>query len=201
MKRLAVGILLFDEVEVLDFAGPFEVFATARDENGEPLCDVMTISGKAGTVSARNGLMVTPSATTDVAGPLDILIVPGGYGAEQVEIRNASLLSWIAAQEKEVLILASVCTGAFLLAEAGLLAGLPATTHWMDIPRLRSEYPEVHVRENIRFVDTGHIITSAGISAGIDMSLHILGRLFGTETAERTARRMEYRLADITPEK
>jgi transcriptional regulator GlxA family with amidase domain len=102
------------------------------------------------------------------------------------------LLDWIAAQDRTTQLTTSVCTGAFLLAARGLLDGLPATTHWGSIERLRNTHPRVDVRDDVRYVDNGHIVTSAGVSAGIDMSLHIVGRLLGDEVARETARNMEY---------
>ncbi|MBY9082468.1 DJ-1/PfpI family protein [Paenibacillus sp. HN-1] len=128
---------------------------------------------------------------------LFILIIPGGYGAEKIEIHNSAVIQWIQEQFTKVELLASVCTGAFLPAEAGLLEGKSATTHWMDIDRLASEYPDVKVLSNKRYVDEGRVITSGGISSGILMSLHVIRRLIGEEIALNTAKRMEYDIAGI----
>ena len=188
-----VGILIFNEVEVLDFAGPFEVFsiATAEDKQSKLFC-VKTIAETKKTISARNGLKVTPDYDFIDCPSLDILIIPGGYGAEEIEIHNHRLLSWIQQRAADTPIVASVCTGAFLLAEAGLLNGKRATTHWMDIDRLEREYPKLSVQRNVKFVDEGSILTAGGISAGINLSFYLLKKLYGDAVANETAKRMEY---------
>jgi transcriptional regulator GlxA family with amidase domain len=192
MSKSVVGILIFDDVEVLDFAGPFEVFATTHlPGEDDRAFHVVTIAEQADVVKCRGGLLVQPHHTIDDHPPLDILLVPGGYGTRR-EVNNARLLDWIAAQDRTTQLTTSVCTGAFLLAARGLLDRLPATTHWGSIERLKSAHPLVDVRDDIRYVDNGHVITSAGVSAGIDMSLHIVERLLGEEVARETARNMEY---------
>ncbi|MGI8586199.1 MAG: DJ-1/PfpI family protein [Chloroflexia bacterium] len=190
-----VGILLFDDVEVLDFCSPFEVFSTAGRTNGDKGARapfrVFTLAEHPGLVRCRGGLSVQPDYSLDAAPPLDLLVVPGGWGTRR-EVSNTHLLDWIAARDRETLLTLSVCTGAFLLAERGLLDSLPATTHWASLDRLRTTYPRIDVRAEVRYVDTGHIVTSAGISAGIDMSLHIVSRLCGPAVAQTKAREMEY---------
>ncbi|PXY43585.1 DJ-1/PfpI family protein [Flavobacterium hydrophilum] len=193
-NRLNVGIFIFNEVEVLDFAGPFEVFSIAENEN-EKLFKVITITENGEMIAARNGLKIQPNVSFNETPDLDILIIPGGYGAEEIEIKNKKVIEWIKTQNQKVKILASVCTGAFLLAEAGLLDHKKATTHWMDIPRLEKEYPNITVVKDVRFVDQNVIITSGGISSGINMSFHIIKKLYGLEIAETTAKRMEYDIA------
>jgi transcriptional regulator GlxA family with amidase domain len=195
-KFYCVGILLFDEVEVLDFAGPFEVFSIASvpEQSNKPFL-VQTVSQYGKMIKARNGLMVQPNFSFENAPDFDILIVPGGYGAEEIEINNGTVIQWIKNQKNKVELIASVCTGAFLLAKAGLLNDKRATTHWMDIDRLEREFPHVNMERNCKFIDEGSIITSGGIAAGIHMSFHILKRLLGEEVVKTTARRMEY---DIT---
>lgn len=192
MKKRKVGIFLYNEVEVLDFAGPFEVFSIAGNET-KPF-DVHTVSEKGSLISARNGLKVQPDYSFSNHPPFDILIIPGGYGAEEIEIHNEQVIQWIQKQKINVEILASVCTGAFLLAKAGLLDGKQATTHWMDMDTLEKEYPKIELIKDTKFVDEGAILTSGGISAGINMSFHIVRRLYGEELARATARRMEYDL-------
>ncbi|GGF16285.1 DJ-1/PfpI family protein [Flavobacterium limi] len=189
-----VGIFIFNEVEVLDFAGPFEVFSIAEKGN-EKLFKVIIISENGEMTAARNGLKILPDASFDQTPDLDILIIPGGYGAEEIEIKNKKVIDWIKTQNQKVQILASVCTGAFLLAESGLLDHKKATTHWMDIPRLEKEYPNVSIVKDTKFVDEDKIITSGGISSGINMSFHIIKKLHGLEIAEATAKRMEYDIA------
>lgn len=193
LKQWKVGILLFDEVEVLDFAGPFEVFSLASYAQTEtkPFM-VRTISQVKEPVRARNGLQILPDFCFRDNPSFDIVIIPGGYGAEEIEIHNEVVIDWIKEQVQKVELLASVCTGAFLLAKAGLLDGKKATTHWMDLDRLEKEFPLVEVQRGQKFVDQGKIITSAGISAGIDMSFYIIGKLLGDDIARLTARRMEY---------
>ncbi len=194
MKEIIqVGILLFNEVEVLDFAGPFEVFSVAT-ENNTKLFNAFTIGESDKTIIARNGLKVIPEYTIQNHPELDILIIPGGYGAEHIEIKNKTILNWIKAQQAKVDMLASVCTGAFLLAQSGILDNIKATTHWMDLDRLENEYPKVTVIRGVKFVDEGKIITAGGISAGINMSFHIIERLLGKKVVEETAKRMEYDL-------
>lgn len=195
-NKVKVGIFLFNEVEVLDFAGPFEVFSIASKDN-QKLFQVDTIGETGELISARNGLKVLPKVRIEDCPPYDILIIPGGYGAEEIEIRNPVVIDWIKEQKGKVQILASVCTGAFLLAEAGILDHKRATSHWMDLDRLEKEYPKVNVVRDVKFMDEDAVITSGGISAGISMSFHIVKRLFGLEVAKSTAKRMEYDI-DLT---
>ncbi len=190
-----VGIVIFDEVEVLDFCGPFEVFSVARPpgqtEDDFRLFTVLTVAQESRLVRCRGGLLVQPHHTIDDHPPLDILVVPGGPGTRQ-ERCNDKLLDWIADQNSRTELTTSICTGAFLLAERGILDGRPATTHWASVEWMRDQYPAVDMRADARVIDSGHVVTSAGVSAGIDMALHVVARLHGTETAAWTARRMEY---------
>jgi len=122
----------------------------------------------------------------------DLLIVPGGYGAEEIEIHNTVLLDWLKQRAETTPTVASVCTGAFLLAEAGLLNEKRATTHWMDLDRLKKDYPAILVQKGVKFVDEGDILTAGGTSAGINLSFHLLRKFFGADIARQTAKRMEY---------
>jgi transcriptional regulator GlxA family with amidase domain len=194
-NKKRVGIFLFNEVEVLDFAGPFEVFSLASQE-GIKLFETTTIGEEGNMITARNGLNVTPNYSFSTAPKLDILIVPGGYGAEHIELKNKSVLRWIKNQYQDIEILASVCTGAFILAEAGILDNLRATTHWMDLNRLEKEYPKINAVRNKKYIDEGKILTSGGISAGINMAFHIIRRLYGQSAVSETAKRMEYDLIE-----
>ena len=195
-KRRTVGILIFDDVEVLDFCGPFEVFSVARPvglhDDEARLFDAVTVAETASTISARHSLKVEPDYTIKDHPPLDILVVPGGRGTRK-EMHNKALLAWIEAQHSHTELTTSVCTGAFLLAELGLLDGKRATTYWGSVPFMRETYQGVKMEEDVRFVDEGRIVTSAGISAGIDMSLHIVARFHAEDVAAWTARRMEYK--------
>ncbi len=189
-----VGILVFDEVELLDMAGPYAVFTTAArvwaraQPPGTPaLFSVTTIARRPGPVRARAGLRLQPDHRLADHPPLAYAIVPGGV--VDAELGQPELMAWIAAQARTARILASVCTGALLLAQAGVLDGLDATTHWEDLDALR---PAVRVQDGVRWVDQGGIVTLAGISAGIGMSLHLVQRLHGRDLAVRTERQMDF---------
>lgn len=197
-QRRTVGILIFDDVEVLDFCGPFEVFSVSRGLGGDGtrdeaavLFDVLTIAERPDPVRAVGGLTVLPAATIADHPALDIVVVPGGRGTRR-EMTNPAILGWIAAQRSQAELTTSVCTGSFLLGANGLLDGLGATTHWASIDRLREIAPAATVHADQRVVDEGAVVTSAGISAGIDMALHVVARLHGEATATATARTMEY---------
>jgi transcriptional regulator GlxA family with amidase domain len=193
---LIVGILVFDQVEVLDVAGPFEVFTVTRlnkelrQEESSPF-RVLLVSENMDQVSAVGGLRFTPDVTLDNCPELDLLIVPGGWGT-RTQVKNANLLKWIANKSRRTRLTGSVCTGSSLLGEAGLLDGREATTHWRTFDFLRQAAPKAYIREDLRVTMDGSIFTSAGISAGIDMALHIVSYLFGTKTGEATALQMEY---------
>ncbi|RXK85736.1 DJ-1/PfpI family protein [Filimonas effusa] len=192
-KPIEVGIFIFDEVEVLDFAGPFEVLSLAA-ENGAKCFHVCTIAVNNARVVARNGLQVLPDYSFDDEKHMDILIVPGGHGAQR-ERKNSAVIEWIKKVDKTTTITASVCTGALILAETKLLDNKKATTHWMYFNQVEEEYPAIEMIRNTKYVEDGKIITSAGISAGIDMSFFIVQKLLGKNVAVETAKRMEY---DIT---
>lgn len=186
-----LAILLFDDVEVLDFCGPFEVFSVANRFTDLPVFNVLTVAEKTGPVLTRGGLSVNPHQRLMDCPRPDLLLVPGGQGARK-EMHNPALINWIKqASEKAELVL-SVCTGALLLAKAGLLNGLEATTHHGAIDLLRQTVSNTTVHDGRRFVDNGRVVCSAGIAAGIDMSLYIVGKLLGQEIAEKTAWQMEY---------
>lgn len=193
--RTQVGILIFEDAEVLDFCGPFEVFsiAAAAGATGDDakLYDVHIIAEQGDIVSCRNGLLVQPHATIDQHPDLDIVVVPGGQGTRRV-MSNPRVLQWVRAQAERADLMTSVCTGAFVLAESGILHGRRATTHWASIDGLRDSYPGITVHKEQRWVDEGRIITSAGVSAGIDMALHVIERMHGPAIAKETARNMEY---------
>ena len=194
-RVLDIGILVFPEVEVLDFAGPFEVFSVAsriaHSEIGVEAPFRVSIVGASGAVvMARHGLGVYPHVGFADAPQFDLLVVAGGVVDQPMG--DAATLDWIGEQDRGAALTASVCTGAFVLARVGLLDGLQATTHWDDVDGLRLAFPQVEVLENVAYVDQGRIVTSAGISAGIGMSLHLVGRILGLGMARATARRMEY---------
>jgi transcriptional regulator GlxA family with amidase domain len=188
-RVLQVALLLFPEVEVLDFAGPFEVFSLAGALTEPRRFHVMTVA--ATPLLTVGGLRLTPSHSFDTCPQADILLLPGGIGSRRA-IKDQRLMDWVAAQAAGASIVASICTGALLLGRLGLLDGLRVTTHWGSLDLLQQMVPNAIVQANSRFIDTGRIVTSAGISAGIDMSLHLVARLAGETLAELVAQEMEY---------
>jgi transcriptional regulator GlxA family with amidase domain len=187
-----VAIFIFDDVEVLDFCGPFEVFGVTGAHTDPPAFRVYTVAEKAGPIRAVNGLSVNPHYTLAECPPPDILLVPGGMGTRR-EMHNPVVLDWIRRCSGSAELVLSVCTGALLLATSGLLEGLAATTHHGALDLLRQVAPHTTICPDKRFVDNGHIILSAGISAGIDMSLYVVSKLLGESAARSTAEHMEYR--------
>ena len=190
-QKRNVAILIFDEVEVLDFCGPFEAFGVTGYKDGTEPFNVYTVAQELGPVIARNGLSINPTYTITDCPRSDILVVPGGLGTRK-EMDNPVLREWIEDQAKEAELTLSVCTGALLLAKAGLLEGLSATTHHDSMELLKEVAPDATIEEEKRFVDNDRIVLSAGISAGIDASLHLVAKLLGTQQALETARYMEY---------
>jgi transcriptional regulator GlxA family with amidase domain len=192
---LAVGIYLFNNAEVLDFAGPFEVLTTANRVSLRRFPDrvvpfkVFTVAKTANVIQARAGLKAEPDFSLKSCPTIDLLIVPGGVVDE--ELKDEEVVAWVRETSSGAQLVASVCTGAFLLAKAGLLHGRRATTHWEDIADLKTQFPSVLVQEDVRWVDEGPVVSSAGIAAGIDMALHLVARLAGSELAETTARQMD----------
>ena len=190
---LQVAILIFDGVEVLDAMGPFEVFSVAsrlRSADSEAFT-VSLVARSNAVVTARGGLKLIPDAVFDDIAKYDLLIVPGGV-TERAEA-DAETMHWLALHGTSSKLVASVCTGAFLLAKAGILTDQTVTTHWEDTDALAEAYPALTVLENIRWLNSGIIYTSAGISAGIDLSLHLVEVMTSADQADRTARQMDYR--------
>jgi len=197
---LRVGIYVYDEVEVLDFAGPYEVFSTASRVQGRldaaapPPFAVGLVAERAGPVRARAGFTVVPQHAFEDHPPLDLLLVPGGV--HDAELGKPRVIDWIRRQHAGARLTASVCTGAFLLAKAGVVDGLAVTTHWEDVGDLRRAFPGLAVREGVRWIEHDRVVTSAGISAGLDMALRLVARFAGQPLAERTARQMDYEWRD-----
>ena len=198
MKKINVGILIFDEVEVLDFAGPFEVFSrtrllkgaeSRRSDDSAPF-NPFTISIDTKHLTATGGLKIIADYTLDNFPKIDILIIPGGFGTRTL-LNNESLLKWIKAVSAKANITASVCTGSLLLAKAGLLEGKRATTHWGAIEALKSISKDITVINDRRIVND-EIITSAGVSSGIDMAFMIVENLYGEQVASDTAKYIEF---------
>jgi len=183
---MTTGILLYDDTEELDWAGPWEVFTMAsRDVDS-----VVTIAERPGPIHCRKGLRVLPDHTFEDAPALDVLVVPGGQGSRQ-EVSNPVLLDWIAEVAPGCAWVTSVCTGSFLLHAAGPARGKRVTTHWASIERFRAE-GDVTVLEHVRYVRDGNLVTAAGVSAGIDMALWVVGQAYGVEHARFTQRAIEY---------
>jgi transcriptional regulator GlxA family with amidase domain len=197
IRTRSVGLLLFPGFEPLDAFGPVEAFVMAEwpgstAENPRPF-RVVTVAQSSAPVAMRGGVRVVPDHALAGCPPLDLLIVPGGPGA-RAEYRNPALLEFVAARAREVELVASVSTGAALLARAGLLSGLDATTNRRAFDWVTSvSPPDVRWDRTRRWVDAGRVVTSAGVSAGTDMALHLVARLAGEEVAEAAAARMEYR--------
>jgi len=198
MKRDTVGIFLFDDVEVLDFAGPFEVFSrtrlvpgaeSRRTDDSAPFT-VFTVARSAAPVVAIGGLTIVPSYSWGTAPPIDILVIPGGFGTRGL-LRDAAALAWIRDAASRASLVTSVCSGALLLAQNGLLRGRRATTHWAALDLLASLDATIDVQRGVRVVsDT--IVTSAGVSAGMDMAFAVVEKLHGPEVARETAHYIEY---------
>ena len=196
MNRKAVGIVVFENVEVLDFCGPFEVFSVTRMNEGrrreEPSpFKVFLLAETTSPVVATGGMKVLPDYDLDSCPQVDILVVPGGWGTRK-EMNNERLLKWIVDRSRQAEMLTSVCTGALLLGKAGLLDGKRATTHWRSLDVMQELFPKVTVEKGVHFAEDGALFTSAGISAGIDMSLKVVVRYCGEAVARATARHMEY---------
>jgi transcriptional regulator GlxA family with amidase domain len=199
-NRKVVGIIIFPDVEVLDFCGPFEVFSVTRLDEAErrntpsPF-KLLLVAEHMDPVTASGGLKVLPDCTLSDCPELEVLVVPGGWGTRR-EINNVALIAWIAQRGRRVETLTSVCTGAMLLGRAGLLDGRRATTHWRSLAWMRESFPAVAVEEDLHVVEDGNVLTSAGVSAGIDLALHVVARYYGEAVARATARHMEYRFLE-----
>ena len=186
-----VAVLIFDDVELLDFCGPLEVFSvTGRQDDLSPF-NVYTVAERLDPITTRNQLSVNPQYNIHDCPQPDILLIPGGQGTRR-KMNNPTLINWIKDCSQKAELVLSVCTGALLLAKAGLLEGLTATTHHSAIDPLKEVAPNAKIQTNKRFVDNGKIILSAGISAGIDMSLYVVAKLLGKEQALKTAQYTEY---------
>jgi len=203
VHKLNVGILMFDGVEVLDFAGPFEVFSqtrlvpgveSRRSDASAPF-RVFTVTRNGETVTATGDLQLTPRYSFQTSPPIDLLVVPGGYGTRAL-LRDRETLDWICTTAAKAKKVTSVCTGSLLLAQAGLLDGRRATTHWGALDLLQeisdAREADISIQHDLRFVDDG-IITSAGVSAGIDMALHVVEQVCGASVAAETAHYMDYK--------
>jgi transcriptional regulator GlxA family with amidase domain len=186
-----IGILLFDEVEELDAVGPWEVLShwtRSYPEDGWAVC-LLSPGGQ--QVTAAKGMVIGGQHALDDSPPLQVLIHPGGQGTRRL-MRDEAHLGWVRSQRERVPLMASVCTGALVYAAAGLLRGRPVTTYWNAFEALAAADPSVQLRRGERYVDDGDIVTSAGVSAGIDMALHLVARLSGPEREAQVRRGIEY---------
>ena len=195
-----IAIFIFDDVEVLDFAGPFEIFSVCGlRSGGEKPFNVYTVAEKK-NISARNNLLITANyLLTDCPAP-DIVLIPGGGGmhadgtpfGSRKEMHNELLLNWVREQNRTAELMLSVCTGSLILAKAGLLEGLEATTHWKAVEAMQTAAPNTKLSPEKRWVDNGRIILSAGVSAGIDMSFYVISKLLGKAVADENAQYIQY---------
>lgn len=186
-----IGLLLFDGVEELDAVGPWEVLAWWTRTYPEDGYDVVLLSESGGPVTAAKGMVLTPQVSRAEAPAWDIFLHPGGFGTRALAL-DARHLEWMRQLRSTVPLMTSVCTGSLVYAAAGLLSGRPATTHWSALDRLAGLDPTITVKPEDRWVDDGDIITSSGVSAGIDMALHLVRRLAGTERAREVKREIQY---------
>lgn len=186
-----IGIVLFDGVEELDAVGPWEVLAFWTRNHPADGYAVTCVSRDGGVVECAKGLSLLAHHSFADAPPFEVLIHPGGRGTRP-QLDDAGHLAWVRDQRAAVPLMTSVCTGSLVYAAAGLLTGRPATTHWSTLDRLAELDPSIDVRPDDRFVDDGDVITAAGVSAGIDMALHLVARLAGAERAREVRRGIQY---------
>ncbi len=191
MQTRNTAILIFNDVEVLDFTGPYEVFSSANTEYGGKIFNVYTIAEKDSEIKSANGLRIIPDYTLTSSPPPNILIIPGGNG-RKIEMNNSILLDWIKEKFSSLEFLLSVCTGAFILGKTGLLDGAKAATHHYSYEEFEKTFPNIKLVKNVKFIDSGKIITAAGVSSGINMSLHMISKLFGEELSKKTAEHIEF---------
>ena len=186
-----VGIFVFPGVEELDFAGPWEVLRAWERLQPDDGQHVALLAQHDGPVDCVLGLRVTPQLTWATSPPLDVLVYPGGQGTV-AQLGDETIRGWVRGLAAAGTLMTSVCTGALVFADAGLLDGRPATTHWASLDRLAGLGCDIELRPDDRFVDDGDVITSAGVSAGIDMALHLVARLAGDDHARQVRRYMQY---------
>ena len=187
-----IGIFVFPGVEELDFVGPWEVLrAWERTESADKGVAVFTLAAEAGPLTCAKGLTITPDHTWETAPPIDVLLYPGGFGTRP-HLGNDQYRTWVRDLAASGALMTSVCTGALVYADAGLLDGRPATTHWGSLDHLAALGKDIEVRPDDRYVDDGNIITAAGVSAGIDMALHLVRRLGSEERAKQVKRYIQY---------
>jgi transcriptional regulator GlxA family with amidase domain len=186
-----IGIALFEGAEELDWAGPWEVLAAWAQGWPHDGVEVFTVARADGPVTSAKGLRVLPDHTWTSAPPVDVLVYPGGAGTRR-ELADEAVLDWLRSLRARETLMTSVCTGSLVYAAAGLLRDRPATTWWGALDRLAELDPTIEVRPDDRFVDSGEVVTAAGVSAGIDMALHLVARLHSAERAKEVRRYIQY---------
>jgi transcriptional regulator GlxA family with amidase domain len=186
-----IGIALFEGAEELDFAGPWEVLGAWSRQWPEDGVEVFTVADSLEPVTCAKGLRVLPDATWETAGQFDVIVYPGGMGTRP-QLGNEAVRERLRGLARNGTLMTSVCTGALVYADAGLLDGRPATTYWAQLELLASLGRDIDVRGDDRFVDDGDVVTAAGVSAGIDMALHLVARLHSPERARDVRRYIQY---------
>ena len=186
-----IGIFLFADVEELDAVGPWEVLASWTQNWPADDWQVVTFSRSGGEVSCAKGLTIHAQYDWEHVPPLDVLVFPGGQGTRP-QLKDPSVLAWVRTLRDGGTLMTSVCTGSLVLAAAGVLTGRPATTYWNALDLLQELDPTIEVRPDERWVDSGEVITASGVSAGIDMALHLVRRLAGEERARQVRRAIQY---------
>ncbi|MBE9142292.1 DJ-1/PfpI family protein [Planktothrix mougeotii] len=191
MTQKNVAILMFNDVEILDFAAPYEIFSITSEINEDKPFNVYLVAETLNSLQSHNGLSINPDFTLLDSPVPDVIFIPGGIGTKAA-MNQLQILAWIQSKGHHADLIVSVCTGALLLAKVGLLDGLVATTHHQALEQLKVLAPQTTIVDNQRYVDNGKIITAAGISAGIDVSLYVIAKLLGDDKALKTAQYMEY---------
>jgi transcriptional regulator GlxA family with amidase domain len=192
VRAMRSAIALFDAAEELDFAGPWEVLAYWAREVAQAEVEVVTVAASLDPVRAAKGLRVLPDHTMHDAGPIDVFVMPGGRGTRALLGADDALHVALRAMSERGTLMTSVCTGSLVYAAAGLLRNRPATTYWSAFDELLALDPTIEARRDDRFVDDGDVVTAAGVSAGIDMALHLVVRLGGEQEARDTRRGIQY---------
>jgi transcriptional regulator GlxA family with amidase domain len=186
-----IAVALFEGAEELDFAGPWEVLAAWSQQWPDDAVEIFTVARDEGPVTCAKGLRVLADHTWETAPGFDVLVYPGGMGTRR-ELKDDDVLDWLRGLRERGTLMTSVCTGALVYAAAGLLEGRPATTYWNQLDYLGELDPSIEVRRDDRFVDSGEVVTAAGVSAGIDMALHLVVRLHSEERARQVRRYIQY---------
>jgi transcriptional regulator GlxA family with amidase domain len=186
-----IAIALFDGAEELDWAGPWEVLAAWAQGWPDDGVEVFTAARATEPVTCAKGLRVLPDHSWQTAPEFDVLVYPGGRGTRR-ELKDEEVLDWLRGLRERGALLTSVCTGSLVYAAAGLLESRPATTYWSQLDYLGELDPSIDVRREERFVDSGEVVTAAGVSAGIDMALHLVARLHSDERAREVRRYIQY---------